>query len=190
MSEQKNEFTPIESQEEFDKRLGKRLAAERDKWEREAGVEEVRTKLQAQIDQLSAAVEDKERQLSGVHKEHRRQELERNTKALLAERGVEDEARQKRVMRLVDFDGALADEGPSEPEKVVEWQLRQLANDIPELLSKREFPIGAGSGGSSKPVFLAREKPLTEEELAEMSPDEMSQPSVMERVDRFMKGER
>jgi hypothetical protein len=188
VSEQKNEFRPIESQEEFDARLGKRLAAERDKWERESGIEEARTKVQAEIDKLSAAVEDKDKELAGVHKEHRLGELQRTTRELLAERGVEDEARQQRVMRLLDFDGALASEA-EEPVSLVEWQLKQLANDVPELLSTREFPMGAGSGGSSKPV-LSREKPLTEEELAKMSPDEMSRPGVMERVDKFMKGER
>ncbi len=182
-----SDFQPITTQEEFDERLKGRLARERERWEKESVPKERVEALTEESSVLARELEAKERELEGVHKEHRMQELERTTKALLTERGVEDEARQKRVMRLLDFDGALADE---EPVSLVEWQLKQLANDVPELLSPKEFPTGAGSGlGSRKPV-LTRKKPLTEEELAAMRPEQMAEPGVMAKIDAFMKGER
>lgn len=184
------EFEEIRTQEEFDARLGKRLAAERDKWERESGVEEVRTSMQAELDQLNAALEDKDRELADTHKQHRLGELERYTKNLLAERGVDDEGRQKRVFKLLDLEGADTTDKYTTPEKAVEWQLAQIANDIPELLAPKQFSIGSGSGiGSRKPV-LTHEPALTEEQLAKMSPDEMAQEGVMRRIDKFMRGER
>jgi hypothetical protein len=55
---------------------------------------------------------------------------------------------------------------------------------MPELL---KYELGAGSGGSSKPV-LKQEKPLTREELESMSESEIN--SRWDQVKRFMAGER
>jgi hypothetical protein len=56
---------------------------------------------------------------------------------------------------------------------------------MPELLS---YQIGTGSGiGSKKPV-LTQEKPLTEEDVSNMSESEIN--SNWERVKAFMAGER
>jgi hypothetical protein len=55
---------------------------------------------------------------------------------------------------------------------------------MPELLS---YQLGAGSGGSSKPV-LQRETPLTREELESMSESEIN--SRWDQIKAFMAGER
>ncbi len=187
------EFEPIQSQEEFDARLGKRLAAEREKWEREAGLTEAVAEHQVEVDNLKAEYEAQIDQLKAAlasnEKQQKLEQLERYTRELLGQRGVQDDGRVQRVMKLLDLEAARTTEKYSSPEKAIEYQLSALANDVPELLSRREVGIGAGSGGSRKPV-LSPEKPLSEAELGEMSPDEMADPGVMARIDAFLKGER
>ena len=82
-------------------------------------------------------------------------------------------------MKLIDFSEA------SDSSFAVA-QIDGVAKDLPELVR----PRGAGSGGSSKPVLGRTEKPLTEEDIAKMTPEEMAKPSVMQRIDAFMSGQR
>jgi hypothetical protein len=81
------------------------------------------------------------------------------------------------IKRLVDLD---AEEDPRD-------QLEDLSKQAPELF---RVVRGAGSGGSKYPVLKPQEEPLSEEDIAAMSPEEMAKPSVMERIDRFMAGQR
>jgi hypothetical protein len=66
----------------------------------------------------------------------------------------------------------------------VRRQLASVSKDMPELL---KYELGAGSRGSSKPV-LTQEKPLTRDEVEQMSEQEIN--SNWDRVKRFMAGER
>src|SRR5215211_3608252 len=94
MTEQQTEktFEPITTQEQFDERIKARLAREREKWEKESGVAE----LQQEIDDLKRT--------------HYREATERALKAELASRGVQDQGRIQRVMKLVDIDAVEAGE--------------------------------------------------------------------------------
>jgi hypothetical protein len=65
-------------------------------------------------------------------------------------------------------------------------QLEALSKDVPELF---EVPVGAGSGGSSKPI-IRKDEALTREQIEGLSPEEMAKPGVMAKIDAFMKGER
>ncbi len=151
------EFEPIHSQEEFDERLKGRLARERERWDKEAGTNELAAKLEA-----------KEHELEG---ERARHQLEWG----LSRRGVA-EGRMERIKRLVDLDSGVD----------VDTQLDALASDVPELFV---VPMGAGSGGSSRPL-VPKDEALTREQIEGLSPEEMAKPSVMAKIDAFMKGER
>jgi hypothetical protein len=98
----------------------------------------------------------------------------------LARRGLEGplvEGKIELIKRLIDLD---SDTDPIE-------QLEALSTSAPDLF---RVPVGAGSGGSTKPVLEPEETPLTEEDISRMGPEEMTRPGVMERVDQFLRGQR
>ena len=100
-------------------------------------------------------------------------------RAELAKRGVVDEARIKRIEKLIDFSEA------SDSSFAVA-QIDDVARDLPELVR----PRGAGSGGSSRPVLQPSEaqKPLTREAVESMSAQEVNK--NWDRVKSFLAGER
>jgi hypothetical protein len=152
-------FEPITTQEEFDARLGKRLAAEREKWEKGSEVADLREQLAA-----------KEREATAARAEGAlAMEMEK--------RGLTRHGKDKIIRRLVDLDS----------ETPVSEQIAELSREAPDLF---RMPRGSGSGGSTKPIKPPGEEPLTEEDVAKMSAEEMAKPGMMERIDRFMKGER
>ena len=159
------EFTPITTQEEFDERIKGRLAREREKWQKESGVAE----LQQEIDDL--------------RRTHYREATERALKAELASRGVTEDGRIQRVMKLVDLEAIeAADDGQPNRLQVMS-QVDGVAADLPELVR----PRGPSSHGSSKPV-LKPEKPMTRDELEGMSEEDIN--SNWDRVKAFLAGER
>jgi hypothetical protein len=166
------EFQPISSQEEFDERLKGRLARERERWEKESVPKEQADALTEESTVLTRELEAKEREIRHLKAEHI---LEMDLRARGLSGPVGD-AKAQRIKSLVNL-GADDD---------VSLQLEALRKDVPELF---EVPIGAGSGGSSKPV-LAKDEALTREQIEELSPEDMAKPGVMARVDAFMKGER
>lgn len=156
------EFEPITTQEEFDQRIKARLAREREKWEKESGTTDLKAELEA------------------IKRERRQERVELAVRAELASRGVTDEGRITRTMKLVDLE-AIEDGEDLQP--AVISQIDSVASDLPELVR----PRGAGSGGSSKPV-LTPEKPLTRDELEGMSEQEIN--SRWDQVRAFLAGER
>jgi hypothetical protein len=173
MSEEKT-FEPITSQTEFDERIKSRLAREREKWEKEAGVADLRERLEA-----------KDEEISQIQREHYRADARRAVVDELGTHGVTEEGRIERVLRHVDLDAIEPDEGGSPYFGSVRGQLADISRDMPELL---DYRLGSGSGiGSKKPV-LAQEKPLTREEVEGMSEPEIN--SRWEQIKAFMAGER
>jgi hypothetical protein len=162
------EFTAITTQEEFDERIKNRLAREREKWEKESGTSDLQAQLAA-----------KDEEIANLKRETSRTQAENAVDQELLRRGITDEATAARIKKLLD----LGDTG-SEVEPVA--QLDALVHEVPELF---RVPRGAGSGGSSKPVFQ-EEKPLTREEVENMSAEEQNRPGMKERIDRFLSGER
>ena len=172
MAEEKT-FEPITTQEEFDERIKARLAREREKWEKESGAEDLASQLQA-----------KDEEISQIRREHYRADARRAVVDELGAHGVSEEGRIERILRHVDLDAIEPAEDGSPHFASVRGQLADVSRDMPELLSYR---LGAGSGGSSKPV-LTQEKPLTREEIESMSESEIN--SRWDQIKAFMAGER
>ena len=167
------EFTPITTQEAFDEAIKGRLAREREKWEKQAGVADLRAHLEA-----------KDKELADVRRDHHRENARRVLVDELAKAGVTDEGRIERVMKHVDLDAIEAGEDGQPAPRAVQVQLAAVNRDMPELLTYR---VGAGSRGSKRPVLDA-EKPLSRDELEKMSPEEVN--GAWPRVQRFLAGER
>jgi hypothetical protein len=167
------EFKPITTQKEFDERIKARLAREREKWEKESGTEELKARLEA-----------KDEEVSQIQREHYRADARRAVVDELAASGVTEEGRIERILRHVDLDAIERAEDGSPYLGSVRGQLADVSRDMPELLS---YQLGAGSRGSSKPV-LTQEKPLTEEDVSNMTESEIN--SNWERVKAFMAGQR
>jgi len=171
MSEEKT-FEPITTQEEFDERIKARLARERERWQKESGAEDLKAQLQA-----------KDKEIAELEKSHHLENTRRAVQEELASRGITDEGRIQRVVKLVDLDAVDVGPGGEPAREHILTQIDGVAKDLPELVR----PRGAGSGGSSKPV-LKTEPPLTHEELEAMSESEIN--SRWDQIKAFMAGQR
>jgi hypothetical protein len=166
------DFTPITSQEQLDSIISKRLKDQKDQTQE---VEKLKTQLEA-----------KDEEMSRIQREHYRADARRAIVDELGAHGVTEEGRIERILRHVDFDAIEPAEDGKPRVGDVRSQLLDVSRDMPELLT---YQLGAGSGGSRTPV-LDREKELTEEDIQKMTPEEMAKPGIMERIDRFMAGQR
>jgi hypothetical protein len=152
-------FEKIETQEQLDAIIAKRLKDQKDKTQ--------------EVENLKAQIEAKDAQIATLQKTYF---LERE----LDKRGLDHplmQAKLETIKRLVDLE---SEEDPAE-------QLESLSKSVPELF---EVPQGTGSGYFSKQPVLDRDRDLTEEDIAGMTPEEMAKPSIMERIDKFMAGQR
>jgi hypothetical protein len=167
------EFTP-EQQAKVDEIVKQRVARERERLEKESGIEE-----------LKAALEAKDEEISQIRREHFRSDARRAVLDELAASGVTEEGRIERVLRYVDLDEVEPGEDGKPYFGSVRQQLADVSRDMPELLN---YQLGAGSGiGSRRPV-LTQEKPLTQEELESMSESEIN--SRWDQIKAFMADER
>jgi hypothetical protein len=166
------EFTP-EQQAKIDEIVKQRVARERERFEKENGTEDVRQQL---------ALKDEE--IAAIRREHYRADARRAVVDELAAHGYSEPGRIERILRHVDLEAIEPAEDGSPYLGSVRGQLADVSRDMPELLS---YQLGAGSRGSSKPV-LTQEKPLTRDEVEQMSEQEIN--SNWDRVKRFMAGER
>jgi len=167
------EFTP-EQQAKIDEIVKQRVARERERFEKENGTEDLRQQL---------ALKDEE--ISQIKQEHYRADARRAVVDDLAANGVTEEGRIERVLRHVDLDEIERAEDGSPSFGSVRGQLADISRDMPELLS---YQLGSGSGIGSKEPVLTQEKPLTRDEVEQMSEQEIN--SNWDRVKRFMAGER
>jgi hypothetical protein len=167
-------FEPITTQEEFDERIKARLAREREKWEKEDGTTDLRAQLEA-----------KDEEIAQIRQEHYREGVRRAVVAELGAHGVTEEGRWDRILRYVDLDAIEPDEDGKPRLSSIRGQLADVSRDLPELL---DYRLGTGSGiGSKKPV-LTQEKPLTREEVENMSESEIN--SRWDQIKSFMAGQR
>ncbi len=170
------EFQPISTQEEFDERLKGRLARERERWEKESVPKEQADALSEESSHLGRELEAKEREIRRLKAEHT---LETDLRERGLSGGIGDE-KVRRIKSLVNLD---VEDGEVED---LALQLEALSKDVPELF---RVPVGAGSGGSSRPL-VRKDEALTREQIEGLSPEEMAKPGVMAKIDAFMKGER
>jgi hypothetical protein len=167
------EFTP-EQQAKIDEIVKQRVARERERLEKESGVED-----------LKALLSEKDEEISQIRGEHYRADARRAVVEELVASGVTEEGRVERILRHVDLDAIERAEDGSPYFGSVRRQLADVSRDMPELLS---YQLGAGSGiGSKTPVFT-QEKPLTREEVEAMSESEIN--SRWDQIKGFLGGER
>jgi hypothetical protein len=166
------EFTP-EQQAKIDEIVKQRVARERDRLEKESGVEDLRAQLVA-----------RDEEIADLKREHYRADARRAVLDELGGAGVTDEGRIERVMKHVDLDALEPGEDGQPDRRAIQLQLAAVNRDMPELLTYR---VGAGSRGSKSPV-LKTEKPLTRDDLENMGPDEIN--SRWDTVRKFLAGER
>jgi hypothetical protein len=152
-------FEPIETQEQLDAIIAKRLKDQKDKTQ--------------EVENLKTQLENKDKEIATLQKRH-------VVEWELAKRGLDTPVTRHKVehiKKLIDLD---SETDPAE-------QIDSLSKQVPELF---QVPQGAGSGYFSKTPVLEREPELTEEDIAGMTPEEMAKPSIMERIDKFMAGQR
>jgi hypothetical protein len=167
------EFTP-EQQAKIDEIVKQRVARERDRLEKESGVEDLKARLEA-----------KDEEIAQIQREHYRADARRAVVDELAAHGVTEEGRIERILRHVDLDAIERAEDGGPYLGSARRQLADVSRDMPELLS---YQLGSGSGiGSKKPV-LTREKPLSREDVEGMSEQEIN--SRWEQIKAFMAGQR
>jgi hypothetical protein len=168
------EFTP-EQQAKIDEIVKQRVARERERLEKESGVED-----------LKAQLASKDEEIAQIQRERYRENVRRELVANLEYKGITDEGRQQRILKHVDFD-AIEPGHDGNPSPIsVDEQLASIHQDMPELLPEK-FMVGAGSGGSSKPVFT-HEPALTRDDVEKMSEEEIN--SRWDQIKAFMAGER
>jgi intergrase/recombinase len=173
MTEEKT-FEPITSQQEFDERIKARLARERERLEKESGVEDLKAELDA-----------KNEEISQIRREHYRANARRAVIDELGAHGVTEEGRIERILRHVDLDAIEPTDDGNPHFGSVRRQLADVSRDMPELIS---YQLGAGSGIGLKTPVLTQEKSLTREEVEGMSESEIN--SRWEQIKAFMAGER
>jgi len=167
------EFTP-EQQAKVDEIVKARITREKERWEKDSGVDDLRAQLEA-----------KDEEIAQIRREHYRANARRAVVDELASHGVTEEGRIERILRHVDLDEVEPGEGGKPFFGSIRGQLASVSKDMPELLS---YQLGAGSGVGSKKPVLTGEKPLSREEVEGMSEKEIN--SNWERVKAFMAGER
>jgi hypothetical protein len=176
MTEEKT-FEPIttpEQQAKVDEIVKARISREKERWEKDSGV-----------DDLRAQIEAKDEEIAQIQREHYRADARRAVVDDLAAHGVTEEGRIERILRHVDLDEIEPAEDGRPHFGSVRRQLAGVSKDMPELLS---YQLGAGSGiGSKKPV-LQREAPLTRKEVEAMSESEIN--SRWDQIKAFMAGQR
>lgn len=167
------EFEPITTQEQLDTIIKNRLAREREKWEKDNGTNNLKTQLEA-----------KDEEVPSLKRSHYLEDARRAVIGDLASKGVTDEGRIERVLRHVDLEAIEPNEDGQPDRRAIQGQLAAIGKDMPELLTYR---VGAGSGGSERPV-VRLEEPLTRDEVEKMSPEEIN--SRWDTVRKFLAGER
>jgi len=154
------EFQPILSQADFDERIKARLAREREKWEKESPDHDLRAQLEA-----------KDQEIAEIQREHHRADVRRAVIDELGAHGVIEQGRTERILRHLDLDEIERDEDGSPRLASIRNQLADISRDMPELL---DYRLGSGSGPGSKERVLSQEKPLTEEDVSNMSREEIN----------------
>jgi hypothetical protein len=167
------EFTP-EQQAKIDEIVKQRVARERERLEKESGVEDLKAELAARDEEILQ-----------IRREHYRADARRAVVDELAAHGVTAESHRERILRHVDLDAIEPDEDGKPHFGDVRSELVDVSRDMPELL---KYQLGAGSGLGSKTRVLTQEKPLTREDVEGMSESEIN--SRWEQVKAFMAGER
>lgn len=159
---------PIENQEQFDAAIKSRLQREREKWEKETNVAEYKQRA-----------EEAERRAFG-------RLTARDAREVLKGMNV-PESRHGRILRLVELPQAPGEDGEPDRKAIVE-AFKSLHSDMPEIFGQdatvQETALDTSVGDGDQ------DAPLTVERIESMSDEQINEPGMWERVQRFMAGER
>jgi hypothetical protein len=159
---------PIETQEQFDDLVKNRLVRERERWEKESGVDEYRRRAESAESAAFSRVQS------------------RDAKALLHGMNVPKE-RHGRILKLAEMPTAPGADGEPDRKAMVE-AFKDLHGDMPEVFGAEatvaETALDTSTGDQDT------DAPLTLQRIERMDADEINEPTTWERVQRFMQGER
>jgi transketolase len=159
---------PITNQEQFNEAIKDRLAREKDKWEKETNIDEYRTRAEQAESAAFGRVQA------------------RDAKALLHGMNVPKE-RHGRILKLADMPTAPGEDGEPNRKAMVD-AFKSLHSDMPEVFGSEatvaESALDTSTGDTD------RDAPLTRERIERMDEGEINDPTMWERVQRFMAGER
>jgi len=159
---------PITTQEEFDAAIKDRLTREKEKWEKNTNIDDYRQRAeQAETDAFSRV-------------------QSRDARQVLQGMNVPKE-RHGRILKLTDMPTAPGEDGEPDRRAIVE-AFKSLHGDMPEVFGEgatvAETALDTSTGDQDQ------DAPLTTERIESMSPDEINEPTMWGRVQRFMAGER
>lgn len=158
----------INSQQEFDELVKGRLTRERQRWEKETNIDQYRQRAErAESDAFGRLVE-------------------RDARDVLRSMNV-PAARHGRILRLAELPTAPGEDGEPDRKAITE-AFKSLHGDMPEIYGEgatvQETALDTSTGDQDQ------DAPLTRERIEGMSAEEINEPSMWERVQRFMSGER
>jgi hypothetical protein len=158
----------VNSQEEFDELVKGRLAREKDRWEKETNVSEYRDRAeQAEARAFGRLVD-------------------RDAREVLKSMNVPAE-RHGRILKFAELPTTPGEDGEPDRKSIIE-SFKGLHSDMPEVFGAeatvKETALDTSTGDADQ------DAPLTRERIETMSPDEINEPTMWERVQRFMAGER
>ncbi|CAN5612795.1 hypothetical protein BH24ACT22_BH24ACT22_13610 [soil metagenome] len=159
---------PINTQEEFDAAIKDRLTREKDKWEKSTNIDEYRQRAEQAESNSFARIRD------------------RDAKEVLRSMNVPKE-RHGRILKLADLPTAPGEDGEPDRKALVE-AFKSLHGDMAEVFGSEatveDTALDTSTGDQD------HDAPLTVERVEAMSADEINEPSMWDRVQRFMAGER
>lgn len=167
----------VNSQEDFDRLIAGRLERARQKWASESGVADAQEQAREAEARARAAEAKATERLA-----------RRDARAMLAEMGVTERARQERILRLADFDNLGVNEAGEPSEKDLRDAIKAVHKDLPEVFGEGvqvvDVPADAGERSGS-----GADVPITsEDQLTKLSPEQIN--SSWDRVAAFLRGER
>jgi hypothetical protein len=159
---------PITDQEQFNEAIKDRLAREKDKWEKSVNIDEYRQRAESAESAAFSRVQA------------------RDAKALLHGMNVPKE-RHGRILKLAEMPTAPGADGEPDRKAMVE-AFKSLHGDMPEVFGEGATVAETALDTSGGDPDL--DAPLTLDRIERMDAGEINEPSMWERVQRFMAGER
>jgi hypothetical protein len=159
---------PISTQEQFDEAIKSRLSREREKWEKETNIDEYRQRAESAETAAFSRVQS------------------RDARQVLTSMNVPKE-RHGRILKLADMPTAPGEDGEPDTKALVA-AFKSLHGDMPEVFGSEatveETALDTSTGDQDT------DAPLTRERIEGMDADEINEPTMWGRVQRFMAGER
>lgn len=160
---------PIENQDQFNEAIKDRLTREREKWEKETNIDEYKSRAEQAESNAFGRVQS------------------RDARQILTGMNVPKE-RHGRILKLAELPTKAGEDGEPDRKAIVE-AFKGLHGDMPEVFGEgatvAETALDTSGGGGDD-----KDAPLTRERIENMEPEQINEPGMWERVQKFMSGER